>query len=292
MISVIIPAYNEAEGLPSVLGSIAKELSVYKEYEIIVVNDGSTDNTIDVLKRADMKNVRIINHVENLGYGRSLYDGIAASKHECILIMDGDGSYPANEIKRLKEYYPQYDMIVGARTGKEYKKGIFKNPARFMFNRLAEYACGRKIADVNSGFRIFKKSIVMPLGSSLCTGFSFTTSLTLIFFLNNHYIKYVPITYLKRVGKSKIRHFRDTLRAAQMIVEMILFYNPIKLFLLLATANAVFGILLFVLNGIFFKHAWLWLISAICVASFMPIFCLGLLNDQLKRIHDSNRIKA
>lgn len=155
MISVIVPAYNEENAVLQTLTEISEALEGFVEYEIIVVNDGSTDQTFDILKKSDIKNLSVINHVENLGYGKSLFDGIVQSKHECIAIIDGDASYSAKDIKRLYEYYPQYDMIVGARKGREYRKGIFKRVARMVFNFLAEYASGRKIPDINSGLRIF-----------------------------------------------------------------------------------------------------------------------------------------
>ena len=285
MISVIIPVYNEEGSVTKVLQDIEKELKGIIEHEIIVVDDGSTDNTPRQIREAGLKNISLISHVENLGYGKSLFDGIKCAKYECILIIDGDGSYPVDMIKKLYEHYPRYDMIVGARTGKEYKKGIFKKPARAFFNYLAEYATGRKIPDVNSGFRIFKKSIIMEFQDSLCTGFSFTTTMTLIFYLNHFYVKYVPIPYFKRDGRSKVNHFKDTLRASQIIIETIAYYNPVKLFLLLAAANSAFGVLLWVLNNTVFHLGVLDLISAICISSFIGIFSLGLIADQLKKIY-------
>jgi hypothetical protein len=205
----------------------------------------------------------------------------------CIAIIDGDGSYPADKISELYSYYPEYDMVVGARKGKEYKKGIFKRVARVMFNRLAEYASGKKIPDVNSGLRIFKKEIILRYKDSLCTGFSFTTTITLIFFLNHYYVKYVPIEYIKRKGTSKVRHLKDTFRAGQIIVETILYYNPIKLFLLLANINFFSGVLLGVTNHFYWEIGSLSILSAILVSSFIPIFCLGLIADQIRKLYRS-----
>jgi hypothetical protein len=176
-------------------------------------------------------------------------------------------------------------MIVGARQGKEYSKGIFKRPARLLFEFLVKYASGRDVPDVNSGLRIFKKSIVMNFQDSLCTGFSFTTTLTLIFLLNQYCVKYVPIEYFKREGKSKVRHFKDTLRAGQIIIEAILYYNPIKLFLLIAFLNLIFGVVLGVVNHFLFKFEFLTRTAAICLGGFIPTFAVGLIADQLKKIY-------
>lgn len=286
MISVIVPVFNEERAILGILKDVVKSLSSFGEYEIIVVNDGSTDNTISVLEKCGVKGIKIINHVENLGYGKSLFDGIVQAKYECIAIIDGDGSYPAYRLPELYSYCPKYDMVVGVRTGAEYRKGAFKRPARLLFKCLVEYAAGRKVPDVNSGLRIFKKSIVMRFQDSLCTGFSFTTTLTLIFLLNHYYVKFVPVEYYKREGKSKVRHFKDTLRAGQIIIEAILFYNPIKLFLLIAFCNSAFGILLGILNLLFLKLNIVIITAAICIASFVPIFVIGLIADQLKKINN------
>lgn len=289
MISVIVPVYNEEEAVINTLKDLSQILSTFSQYEIIVVNDGSTDNTLEVIKSVAIRNLKIINHLENLGYGRSLFDGILSAQYDCIAIIDGDDSYPANRIKDLYAYYPEYDMVVGARQGKEYKRGAFKRPARAFFEHLVEYASGGKVPDVNSGLRIFKRNIVMKFQDSLCTGFSFTTTLTLIFLLNHYYIKYLPIEYFKRKGKSKVRHFKDTLRAGQIIVEAILYYSPIKLFLLIAFCNSFFGILLGITNHFFLKINFISIVSAICIASFIPIFIIGLIADQLKKIYNLSR---
>lgn len=289
MISVVVPVYNEEKIIAKVLQDVSMAMkNSFKEYEIIVVNDGSTDKTAEIIEKEKKGAVSVITHPENIGYGKSLLDGIAAAKYNYIAIIDGDGSYSAKDIKNLYAYFPQYDMIVGARQGKEYRRGIWKRPARAFFKMLTEYAAGRKIPDVNSGLRLFKKDVVLRFKDSLCAGFSFTTTLTLIFFLNNYFVKYVPVEYAKRDGKSKVNHIRDTLRAGQIITEAVLCYNPIKLFLFIASCNTIFGLVLGFLNRLIFKSDFLSLTAAICTASFVPIFCIGLVADQLKKIYNLN----
>lgn len=288
-LSVIIPAYNEEDSIIGTLSALRKALNGSFDYELIVVNDGSTDSTRARLDQEAGEGVKVINHVENLGYGKSLLDGINAAGHDCIAIIDADSSYPADSLKELYAHYPEYDMVVGARQGKEYEKGVFKKPARMLFKYLAEYASGRKIADVNSGLRIFKKDIVMRFKDSLCTGFSFTTTITLIFLLNHYYVKYVPIEYMPRKGKSKVRHFQDTLRAGQIIVTAILYYNPVKLFLLFASCNLAIGVVLGILNYLFFKAYFISMASGLCLASFIPLWSLGFIAEQLKRIYNLNK---
>lgn len=286
MISVIVPVFNEENAVEETIGKIYQTLSSsFSEFEIIAINDGSEDKTLERLNALRFPNFKVLNHPENLGYGRSLYDGIVAARHECICIIDGDGSYPAEKIPELFKYFPQYDMVVGARSGQEIKKGVFKRPARLMFKFLAEYATGRPVLDVNSGFRVFRRSIIMKFQDSLCAGFSFTTTITLLFMLNHYFVKYVPIEYLKRTGSSKVRHFRDTLRALQIIIETFLFYNPIKLFLLIAIINFTAGSLLGLANYFFFHSLLISVAAGIMIASLVPFFTLGLIADQLRKVY-------
>ena len=285
MISVVVPLYNEEKGAAATLAAVAEAIKGMEGAEIIAVNDGSSDATEQTVAKAQIPGVRLISHPENMGYGKSLTDGILAAKNECVAIIDGDGSYPAPAIMELYKHYPAFDMVVGARQGWEYRKGLLKGPARMVFRALAEYAAGRSVPDINSGLRIFKRSVLLKFGDSFCAGFSFTTTITLLFMLNQHYVKYVPVEYKKREGSSKVRHFRDTLRALQYIVEAILFYNPMKLFLLLASVNLIAGGALAAVLQLFPMGRFYEALAAALVASFVPILCLGLIANQLRKIY-------
>lgn len=291
MISVIVPVFNEEKAVEKTLRELQAALDRdFKEYEIIAVDDGSSDRTAEMIQGLGVKNMVLIRHMENLGYGKALIDGITSARYNYVGIIDGDGSYDPNDITKLYSFSDQYDMVVGARQGDEYRRGVWKRPARKLFKMIAEYASGRKIPDVNSGLRLFKKDIVLEFRDSLCMGFSFTTTLTLLFMLNHYFVKYIPIGYAKREGRTKVNHIRDTLRVGQIIIEAVLHYNPIKLFILIASANLVFGVALAIVNFIFFDNSlFLTLVSAISIASFIPIFCCGLITDQLKRLYNINR---
>ena len=125
-------------------------------------------------------------------------------------------------------------MAVGARQGYTYKGSWAKRPARQFFQWLSEYATGRKIPDVNSGLRVFRKDVALRFMPTICDGFSFTTTITLAAFLNGYFIVYLPIEYYERIGKSHIRYYRDTMRVLQVLVQSILYYNPLKLYLLIS----------------------------------------------------------
>jgi len=239
-LSIVIPAFNEEDSLEAVvirIRDVMREADI--EHEIVVVDDGSTDATSRI---AQGLGVTLVSHPENLGYGRSLKDGIRASTNELIAITDADGSYPVERIPELVMKAADFDMVVGARQGSVYHGTLTKRLARIVFRRLSEFAAGRTIADINSGLRVFRKTQVTRFFAAISSGFSFTTTVTLVYMLNGLYVHYEPISYEKRQGSSNVRYFRDTLRSLQIIVEAILRYNPIKVFLLLSLPFWVFTV--------------------------------------------------
>ena len=242
-VSVVIPALNEEKSLEGVIKELKEGLKKSGlSFEIIVVDDGSTDQTSKI---AQDNGARVLSHPQPGGYGLSLRDGILSAKYDWIAIIDADQTYPANRVGELVGYLDKYDMVVGARTGAFFRESLVKYPMRQVFHFLCEFVTGIKIPDVNSGFRAFKKDAVLKYKENFCLGFSFTTTITLAFHLNGHFVKYVPVAYQKRKGKSHVRLLQDTLRTAQIITQAILYYNPIKLFLLLFIATFVTALLCF-----------------------------------------------
>lgn len=232
-VSVVIPAYNEEGSIEQVIGQACTALDdAGAEYEIIVVDDASIDTTGSSAREAGAK---VIRNLRNLGYGESLRRGIGVAQYEYVVITDADGTYPLDRIPELLRHLDEgFDMVVGARHGKHYEGSVVKSISRWVFTRISEFTVGRRIPDINSGFRGFRKAAVVEALPFTCGGFSFTTSVTLIFFARYLAVKYIPIDYYKRQGESKVSYFRDTLRALQTITEVILQFNPLKMFLMLS----------------------------------------------------------
>ena len=211
MFSLVLPAFNEQKSLvnddylENLLNYLNKK---YSEYEVIIVNDGSTDSTKELLlsKQEKYKDIKIINHVVNMGYGSSLKTGIASAKNDTIIISDIDGTYPFEEIPNLLDIYlnsmkdsnVKIDMVVGERTGKNYWEGFVKTFLRFVLRFLVEFSSGKKINDINSGLRVFSKKTISNYFKVLSNYFSFSTSSTLVYLLNNKSVFYHKIDYLKR----------------------------------------------------------------------------------------------
>lgn len=274
-ISVVIPAYNEAHAIAD---TVKRVLSVCaklgKPHEVIVVDDGSTDGTGDAAKAAGAS---VLANPTNGGYGLSLQRGIRKAQYSIISITDSDGTYPIEEIPRLYAGIERgFDMVVGARQGKTYEGTAVKSFSRKVFKWLAEYAAGRRIADINSGLRLFRRDLALPHLPRTCFGFSFTTSLTLIFMLNGYFVTYMPIPYHARIGETKVRHFRDALRTLQIMTEVVVCYNPLKLFLFLACGTGALAVLVGVAgwlleSSMVFIGAWILLSTAAVIGAMGPL---------------------
>ncbi len=283
MISVVLPAYNEEQAIAESVGQVRTVLTQagVGEFEVIVVDDGSTDRTGELAQAAG---ARVLRHPHNVGYGRALKSGIQAARHDTVVISDADGTYPIDRIPELlAELEKGFDMVVGARTG--YRESIFKAPLRRILKWLVEYTTGRRIPDVNSGLRVFRKPTILPYLSTLCDTFSFTTSLTLAFMMSSRFVAHVPIPYDARKGETKVRLLRDSLRTLQYIVQAVLYYNPLKIFVLLTSLCLLLSLLGFLGSALFdLLSGYLIGIGSFLVA--LLVFCLGLLADLLKQIMD------
>jgi glycosyltransferase involved in cell wall biosynthesis len=228
-LSVIIPAYNEQQAIAEVVDEVFEVCSTQNvPFEVIVVDDGSRDQTSEVLRD---KSLHVIRHPENRGYGAAIKTGVLSSSHPWILIADADGTYPIAQIPRLLENVEHYDMVVGARLGKDVHIPWIRRPAKWFLNVLANYMAQTRIPDINSGFRLIRKSSFLRYVSIFPSGFSLTTTITLALLCNNHPVKYVPIDYYRRKGHSKIRPFRDTYNFLLLVIRTIMYFDPLRVFI-------------------------------------------------------------
>ena len=280
-LSIVIPAYNEEKGIEKVLEELKKVLDkIKKPYEIIVVDDGSTDNTAKIVK--EKKDVILFQHPINKGYGAALKTGIKKANGEYILIIDADGTYPNKEIPKLLEHIDQYDMIVGARTGENVNIQLYRKPAKLFLTKLANYLVGTKIPDLNSGMRIFRKKDVEKYVHILPSGFSFTTTITLAYLSNDYLVKYVPIDYHERHGKSKIKPFKDGFNFILLIVRTITYFNPLKVFLPISFVLFLVSVIIFLVSWLVFKKVMDITVIVLLVAS-IQIALFGLIADSIAK---------
>ena len=279
-VSIVIPAYNEEHSLGKILSDLQ---SLENHFEILVIDDGSTDKTAQI---AESYNVRVIRHPVNKGYGAALKTGFRNAAGEYIFLMDADGQHKVQDIARLLEYIGQYDMVVGART-RQSKITLNRKLAQYVMKKTANYLSGQDIPDLNSGFRVIKKEPVMEYIHILPNGFSFTTTITLAMLMGGYNLRYVPIETEIRVGKSKIKAFRDGSNFILLILRTVSLFNPLKVFLPISGLLMILGIIDLLYEIIF--HFNVSSASILLITSSVIVFFFGLLADQISAIRRSSK---
>ncbi len=278
-LSVVIPAYNEENAVRDTVEDVRAHLEPLGiPYEIIVVDDASQDNT-----RAEAKatGATVTYNDVNSGYGASLKRGVKMAQYDYVAIMDADGTYPARYLPDMLAMCRDQDMVVGDRGAAMKNVPFLRRPAKKFLFAFASFLAERKINDLNSGLRVFRKSELIPFLPLLPQNFSFTTTITLCMTSNGKRMIYTPIEYGKRIGKSKIRPV-DFLNFIILILRISTLFNPLRVFIPL-------GLVFFVLG--FLKLTYdltQWNLSETAVFSFLAaimIWSLGLIADMISRLH-------
>lgn len=237
-VSVLIPAFNEEQSIAGAVDQVRTTLTgLGLPFEIVVVNDGSSDRTAEIAAGLDVK---VVSHAQNRGYGAALKSGIRASRFGWIVITDADGTYPIADIERLICAAGDEDMVVGARTGKKVSIPFLRRPAKWFIGKLANYLSGHRIPDLNSGLRLFRRELAERFFGLFPDGFSFTTTITVAAMSSGYRVKFLSIDYFKRVGSSSISPARDFLGFILLVVRLATYFKPLNVFL--PTALVLFGV--------------------------------------------------
>lgn len=272
-ISVIIPAYNEA----STIGNIVSKIkTLYPEFEIIVVNDGSIDETGILAKRAGAK---VHNHPYNIGNGAAVKSGIRHASGDILVFMDGDSQHNPDDIGKMLEYFPEYDMVVGSRSIKG-QSSIGRAIGNKIYNWLASYVAMFPIKDLTSGFRAVKSDLARQLVNLLPKTYSYPSTLTLGALRCGRSLIYIPINIQKRkMGKSKINLIKDGVRFFMIIIRICTLYSPLRIFLPVSFIMFVLGLSYY--GYTFFVWGRFTNMSALLFTTSVLIFMMGLISDQI-----------
>lgn len=275
-LSVVIPAYNEEKAIAGTLDGINAVLRASGiKYEIVVVNDGSTDKTGEILRSCP--GIIMIDRKANRGYGFSLREGIEKATSDWILIVDADSTYPLEDIPVLAHEAEQYDMVVGERSKGQVSMGLFNRIAKYILKLLIYLLTYNWITDINSGFRLFRKQLALKYSNVFPDGFSFTTTLTLVSVIEKYRIRFVPVNYFKRAGKSHIKPLRDFFSFVILVLRIVTYFKPLRFFLPLSFSFLVLSVIralrdIVVANGIGSLAILLFIVS-------VQSFFFGLLSD-------------
>lgn len=272
-LSIVIPAKNEAEAIGKVVG-LARER--YPDAEIIVVDDGSTDETAEIARTAG---AQVIRHPESLGNGAAVKAGARAATGDIIAFMDGDGQHDPRMLEPLLQQIDDgYDMAVGARDSGSHAN-IGRLFANGLYNAIASMMSGRPILDLTSGFRVARAQPFKQFLYLLPNGFSYPTTITMAFLRSGYPVTFVPIIAAQRIGKSHIRPFRDGIRFLVIIFKVTTLYAPLKVFLpvsgLFFATGVGYYIYTYITMGRFTN------MSLLVMSGAVIIFLIGLLSEQI-----------
>jgi glycosyltransferase involved in cell wall biosynthesis len=277
-LSVVVPIYNEEKAIQGFLKKLKEVLKNIKiSHEIIAIDDFSSDKTYEKLKK--VKGIRVFRHPYNKGYGASLKTGTRNSKGKYVLFIDGDGEHDPKNIPKLIKHRKTYHMVVGAR---QFQYSTLRVMAKKIITAFANYVSEVKIPDLNCGFRIVRKDVLMKYLDSLPNRFSFTSTITMIFIKSGYSIKYVPINVLKRKGKSKINPIKDFINFLVLVMKTALLFSPLRVFLPVSILFFVLGMGYLVYYIVMYSDVP---DSAIfLLTTSIMIFFFGFISDQISSL--------
>jgi glycosyltransferase involved in cell wall biosynthesis len=274
-VTVVLPAFNEEQGIGE---TIRKIRELHPDFEILVVDDGSTDNTMQEALKAG---ANAWPHPYNIGNGAAVKTGLRCASGRWILLMDADGQHDPADIEKLLEHKDRYDMVVGARNSKG-QASIHRGLANRSYNFLASYVTKFKIEDLTSGFRLVKRDTVSSFIYLLPNTFSYPSTITMAYLRSGYSVKYVPIQTKARQGKSKIKMLQDGTRFFLIITKIATLFSPLRVFL------PVSGV--FFLTGCgYYLYTYLTMhrfsnMSALLFSTSVIIFMIGLVSEQITQI--------
>ena len=287
--TVVLPVFNEVGHLAQEVKRIRSALERSgRSFEIVVVDDGSDDGSGEALEKLD--GIRLLRFARNRGSGSARKAGTLAARGRVVVWTDCDLTYPNEDIPRLIDALDEgYDQVVGARTSEQGTLRALRVPAKWLIRRLASYLTDTKIPDLNSGLRVFRRDVALQFLYLLPAGFSCVTTITMTFLANGYSVRYLPIDYFPRAGKSKFHWWADTRRYVLQVVRMVLMFNPLRVFgpvgLLLLGAGAVKTV-----YDLMDKHGRIATNTILVVLAASMVIMIGLLSDlvvQLNRPRDA-----
>ncbi len=272
-ISIIIPAYNEAQTIGSIVSRI---LELYPEFEVLVVNAGSTDDTGDIAREAG---AYVYSHPYNVGNGAAIKSGIRNASGEILVFMDGDFQHTPEDIGELLQYLPDYDMVVGARSSRD-QASLGRAAGNKIYNLLASYVTKFPVSDLTSGFRAVKFNIARSLLYLLPNTYSYPTTLTLGVLRSGRSVKYIPVKIdARKMGKSNISFFRDGVRFFMIISRICTLYSPMRIFLPVSFMLFLLGLLNYIYT--FITQGRFTNMSALLFVASIIVFMMSLVSEQI-----------
>lgn len=280
-VSVVIPAFNESQTIGDLVQTIRRR---YPDFEIVVIDDGSNDNTAEV---AVNEGAVVFSHPYNIGNGAAIKSGIRVANGDILVLMDGDGQHDPEDIQKLLDYIPDFDMVVGARSLLG-QASLGRAMGNRIYNWLGSYVTKFPIQDLTSGFRAVKADIARNFLYLLPNTYSYPTTITLGILRTGRSVKYVPIkTRRRKKGRSNIRLFRDGVRFFMIITRICTLYSPMRIFLPVSFLLFVLGLVRYIYSLIAFGRFTN--MSVLLFVSAIIIFMMSLISEQICQLRFERR---
>jgi glycosyltransferase involved in cell wall biosynthesis len=231
---VQIPCLNEEQTLPAVLESIPKHIEGIDTIEVLIIDDGSTDNTVEVAKRHGVKH--IVRHAGNMGLGQSFHDGVDKALElsaDIIVNTDGDNQYPQARIGDLVApiVMGKADIVIADRQTHTIEHfSPLKKFLQRLGSQVVNKAAGTTLPDAVSGFRAYSKEALLQLNT--ITRFSYTVE-TIIQAGNKRLkIASVPVTTNAKTRESRLfkSYYQLVVKQMVTIVRAYIMYKPYVIF--------------------------------------------------------------
>jgi len=272
-ISVIIPCYNESQTIGRLVNDIS---NLHPDCEIIVINDGSSDDTAVIAEEAGAS---VYNHPYNIGNGAAIKSGIRRASGDILVFMDADLQHNPEDIETLLNYFPDYDMVVGARSKKD-QASLGRAVGNKIYNWLASYVAKFKVQDLTSGFRAIKSDIAQQFLYLLPNSYSYPTTLTLAVLRTGRALKYAPIQVkVRKAGKSNIKFYKDGIRFFMIIIKICTLFSPFRIFLPVSFLIFFTGLMYYMYT--FFIWGRFTNMSALLFSTSIILFMIGLVSEQI-----------
>jgi glycosyltransferase involved in cell wall biosynthesis len=275
-LTILLPSYNEQEAIAPVIAEVREALREWPgRWEILVVDDASTDQTA---RRAAEQGVRVIRRPENGGSGASRKTGTRAARGTLVAMLDADGTYVPSYLPQILSYFPDYDQVNGARTSEQGTLKALRFGAKLLIRKLAEWISGKRIPDLNTGMKVYKRDLMLRYLWCMPDGFSCVTSMTLAFLCNGHPVKYVAVDYRKRIGTSKFHPVKDAAKYFSTMVRIIMYFRPLRVFFPMSAILALTALAVAILRKALTGH-WIADTEVILAVTALMVLVIGLLAD-------------
>lgn len=280
-LTILVPAFNEADGLPALLDQLEERYGGDDQVEILVVDDGSDDDTAAVVGRR--ARFRLISHPYNKGNGAAVKTGLANARGRTMIIIDADGQHPPEDIDRLLSHLGTYDLVVGARST-ESDSTAFRDFGNYVLAKFASHLVNFQIPDLTSGFRAFKVPLMRRFTHLYPNGFSFPSTSTMCFIISGYNVRFEPIVARRReTGSSKIKPFKDGRKFLGLMLRLTLLFNPTRFFFPVSVVCLLLGAG-WAVRSYIVHHQGLSVASLLMILVALLVALLGAVAEQLSQI--------